>query len=123
MALRKEGRLLAVLGGILGLIFAGCVPLASQNPYPIIVHFVANYRPQICNFRDPNLVTFYLCFYLILNEEYFTLHTQYKYFGTFANPKYEELSNPPKTENVQPHSSNSIKKRDPIQGHIPIILL
>ena len=41
------------------------VPLASHRPYPIIVYFVANYRPhlshfgQISNFRDPNLVTFY----------------------------------------------------------------
>ena len=30
---------------VLGLIFAGYVPLASQSPYPIM-----------CNFRDPNLV-------------------------------------------------------------------
>ena len=28
-------------GGVLGLIFAGYVPLASQNPYPIIVYYVA----------------------------------------------------------------------------------
>ena len=28
-------------GGVLGLIFAGYVPLASQNPYPIIVCYVA----------------------------------------------------------------------------------
>ena len=26
-------------GGLLGLIFAGYVPLASQSPYPIIVYF------------------------------------------------------------------------------------
>ena len=26
-------------GGVLGLIFAGYVPLASQSPYPIIVYF------------------------------------------------------------------------------------
>ena len=32
---RGEGR------GVLGLIFAGYVPLASQNPYPIIVYSVA----------------------------------------------------------------------------------
>ena len=47
--------------------FVGYVPLASQSPYPIIVYSVANYRlhlshfGQICNFRDTNLVTFYLC--------------------------------------------------------------
>ena len=34
---------------------------------PILVTF-----GQIHNFRDPNLVTFYLCIYLILNEEHFT---------------------------------------------------
>ena len=48
-------------GGELGLIFAGFVPLASQNPYPIIVNSVAKYRPhpshfwEKCNFRNPNL--------------------------------------------------------------------
>ena len=56
-------------GGVLGLIFAWYVPLASQSPYPIIVYSVrsvANYRPhlivtfgQTCHFHDPNLVTFY----------------------------------------------------------------
>ena len=34
-------------GGLLGLIFAGYVTLASQSPYPIIVYSVANYRPHI----------------------------------------------------------------------------
>ena len=59
----------------LGLFFYGYVPLVSQSPYPIIVYSVANYRPilvtfgQICNFRDPNLVAFFLCIYLILNED------------------------------------------------------
>ena len=36
-----EGR-----GGVLGLIFAGYVPLASQNPYPIIVYSVATLYTQ-----------------------------------------------------------------------------
>ena len=31
-------------GGVLGLIFAGYVPLASQSPHPIIVYSVAMYR-------------------------------------------------------------------------------
>ena len=30
--------------GVLGLIFAGYVPLASQSPYPIKVYSVATYR-------------------------------------------------------------------------------
>ena len=37
-------------GGLLGLIFAGYVLLASQSPYPIIVYFVANYRPHLSHF-------------------------------------------------------------------------
>ena len=51
--------------------FAVYVLLVSRSPYPIIVSSVASYRPQlshcweICNFRDPNLVTFYLCLYLL----------------------------------------------------------
>ena len=50
--------------GILGLIFAGYVPLASQSPYPIIVYSVANIDPilvtfgQKRHFLDPNFVTF-----------------------------------------------------------------
>ena len=32
---------------VLGLIFAGYVPLASQSPYPFIVYSVANYRPHL----------------------------------------------------------------------------
>ena len=41
---------------------------------PILVTF-----GQICNVRDPNLVTFYLCIYLKLNEEHFTFHPHLKY--------------------------------------------
>ena len=35
---------------VLGLIFAGYMPLASQSPYPIIVYFVSNYRPHLSHF-------------------------------------------------------------------------
>ena len=51
--------------------FAGYVPLASQNHYPIIVYSVANYIPhqspykEKSDFCNPNLVTFCLCIYLI----------------------------------------------------------
>ena len=37
-------------GGVLGSSFAGFVPLASQNPYPIIVYSVASYRPHLSHF-------------------------------------------------------------------------
>ena len=42
----------------------GYVPLASQNPCPIIVYSMANCRPHLTYFfyfHDPNLVTFCLC--------------------------------------------------------------
>ena len=38
------------VGGVLGSIFAGYVSLASQNPYPIKVYSVANYRPHLSHF-------------------------------------------------------------------------
>ena len=34
-------------GEVLGVIFAGYVLQASQNPYPIIVYSVAKYRPHL----------------------------------------------------------------------------
>ena len=72
---------------------------------------------QICHFYDPNLVTFY--FYELthfLNWIKNTLVFTYtdKHSGTFANRKCEELSYPPKSENVWPHSSNSIENATPL---------
>ena len=49
-----------------------------------------------------------------LNEEHLTFHLQYKYPGTFANRKYEQLSYPKKSENVRPLSSNSIENATPL---------
>ena len=37
-------------GRLLELIFAGYVQLASQSPYPIIIHSVANRRPHLSHF-------------------------------------------------------------------------
>ena len=78
MSERKTGR-------VLGFIFAGYVLLASQSPYSIIVYSVANFIDpilvtfgQICNFRYPNLVTFFLSICLMMNEEYSTSHLQSK---------------------------------------------
>ena len=39
-------------GGILGFSFAGYVPLASHSPCPIIVYFVASYRPHLSHFWE-----------------------------------------------------------------------
>ena len=85
----------------------------------------------MCNFCDPNLVAFYfyeLTHFFRLNEEHFTFHLQYKYYGAFANRKYEELSYTVNWfENVQPHSSNSIetsqssrKNATPSSGTSPV---
>lgn len=35
-----------------------------------------------------------ICISFILNKEHFTFQLQYKYSGTFANNKYEEMSIP-----------------------------
>ena len=58
LSISRKGDFLLVLkadidpggGGLLGLIFAGYVPLTSQSPYPIIVYFVANCRPHLSHF-------------------------------------------------------------------------
>ena len=39
-------------GGVLGLMFAGYVPLASQSPHPILVYFSANYRPHLSHMLE-----------------------------------------------------------------------
>ena len=58
-----------------------------------------------------------------LNEEHFTFHPQYKHSGTFANRKYEELSNPQNLENVRPHYSQSSRENATPSSGIPISLL
>ena len=65
----------------------------------------------MCNFRDSALVTFYLCIYLILNEEHFTFHLQYKHSGTFANRKYGELSYPKNQKMCDPILVTLLKMR------------
>ena len=90
-------------------------PLRAPTPLqsilcPIIDPILVTFG-QICNFRDPNLVTFYLCIYLMLNEERFTFHLQCKLSGTFANRKCEELSYPPKKEMCDPILVTLLKMR------------
>ena len=72
---------------LLGSIFARYVL------WPIIDSILVTFG-QICNFRYPNLVPFYLFMYLILNKEHFPFHLHYKHSGTLANRKNEELSYP-----------------------------
>ena len=57
-------------GGVLGLMFAGYVPLASQSPYPIIVYFLANYRPHISHFLRNVIFAVQLSHFLFLHLPY-----------------------------------------------------
>ena len=52
-------------GGVLGSSFAGYVPLASQNPYPIIVYFWSTLWPII----NPILVTFGQMIFLLSKSQ------------------------------------------------------
>ena len=92
-------------GGLLGLIFAGYVPLASQSPYPIIVYSVANYRPHLSHFWAN------MQFSRSQLEKHFTFHLQYKHPGTFANRKNEELSYPKNPKMCDPILVTLLKMR------------
>ena len=96
---------------------------------PILVTFA-----QRCNFGDPSLVSFYLCIYLILNEEHFTFHIQFKHSGswsgTLANRKSEELSYPKNHKKCDPiltllkmrlnYSQSSRENATPSSGTSPL---
>ena len=78
-------------GGYLGEFLLGMCrwPLRVPTPlqsilWPIIDPISVTFG-QICIFCDPNLVTFYLCIYLILNEKHSSFHQQYKHSGTFGD--------------------------------------
>ena len=74
--------------------FSNGPSLTESILWPIIDPILVTFS-ILGNFRDPSLVTFYLYIYpLIVNEEHFTFHLQYKHSGTFDNRKYEELSYP-----------------------------
>ena len=104
-------------GGYLGLILLGMCrwPLGALTPlqsilWPIIDPILVTLG-KICNFCDPNLVTFFLCIYLISNEEHSTFHQQYKHSGTFANHKYKELSYPQNQKMCDPILVTRLKMR------------
>ena len=58
-------------GGYLGYSLMGMCRWPLTAPIPSVVYSVSNYRPHLShfwanvNFRDPNLVVFYLCIYLV----------------------------------------------------------
>ena len=130
-------RSLGKVGGgvLLGLIFAGYLPLASQGPYPIIVYSVANYTPLLNRFwaktyfSRSQLSHFLICINLILNKEHllFTYSTNILVCLPNVNlelsyPKNQQMCNPilltllkmwphysqSGHENVTPSSSTSL---------------
>ena len=103
-------------GGVLGSGFAGYVPLASQNPYPIIVYSVAKYRPHLSHFWANVIVIsrteFNASRLLNIKTTEGTIF-QLRLF-LFLNPCLPKFSYPQNPENVRPHSSNSTKNVTPL---------
>ena len=99
-------------GEVLGLIFAGYVPLP------------ANYRPQpgatfgqICNFRDPNLFIFYfneLIHFLDWMKNTLPFICSTNILVRLLTVNMKNYLTPKKHENVRPHSSNSIENATPL---------
>ena len=98
-------------GGVLGSSFAGYVPLASQNPYPIIVYSVAIYRPQFSHFWANVIVIsrteFNASRLLNIKTTARTIFQQRIFL--FLNPCLPEFFYPKNPENLLPYSSNSTK--------------
>ena len=103
--------------GVLGSGFAGYVPLASQNPQPIIVYSVANYRSHLSHFGANVIV--------ISRTEFSAsrmLNIKTTAWGTifqpriflFLNPCLPEFSYPKNPENLRPPCSNSTKNVTPL---------
>ena len=96
------------LRGVLGSRLAGCVPLASQNPYPIIVNSVASYKPHLSHFSANVIVISTTEFNAsrLLNIKT-TAGTIFEpRIFLFLNPCLPEFSYPKNPENLRPHSSN-----------------
>ena len=103
-------------GGVLGSSFAGYVPLASQNLYPIIVYSVTSYRPHLSHFLTNVIVisrTEFNASRLLNNKTTARTIFQLRIF-LFLNPCLPEFSYPENPENLRPHSSNSTKIVNPI---------
>ena len=103
-------------GGLLGSSFAGYVPLSSQNPHPIIVYSVANYRPHPSHFWANVIVIsrteFNASRMLNIKTTAGTIF-QPRIF-LFLNPCLSEFSYPKNPENLRPHSCNSTKNVTPL---------
>ena len=102
--------------GIIRSSFVGYVPLASQNPHPITVYSVANYRPHLSHFWANIIVIsrteFSASRMLNIKTTAGTIF-QPRIF-LFLNPCLPEFSNPKNPENLRSHSSNSTKNVTPL---------
>ena len=96
-------------GGILGSGFAGHVPLASQNPHPIIAYSVANYRPHLSHFWANVTVISRTEFNAsrLLNIKTTTGTIIQPRIFLVLNPCLPEFFYPKNPKNLQPHSSCS----------------
>ena len=103
-------------GGLLGSGFAGYVPLASQNPHPIIVYSVANYRPHLSHFWANVIVISRTEFNAsrLLNIKTTAGTIFQPPIFLFLNRGLPEFSYPKNPENLRPHSSNSTKNVTPL---------
>ena len=104
-------------GGVLGSGFAGYVPLASQNPYSIIVYSVASYRPHLSHFWANVIVisrTEFNARSRLLNIKTTAGTIFQPRLFLFSNPCVPEFSYPKNPENLRPHSSNSTKNVTPL---------
>ena len=102
--------------GVLRSGFAGYVPLASQNPHPIIVYSVANYRPHLSHFWANVIVISRTEFNAsrLLNIKTAAGTIFEPRIFLFLNSCLSEFSYPKIPENVRPHSSNSTKNVTPL---------
>ena len=102
-------------GGVLGWSLVGYVPLASQNPYPIIVYSVASYRPHLSRFWANVIVISRTEFNAsrLLNIKTTAGTIFQPRIFLFLNPCLPEFSYPKNSENLRPHSSNSTKNVTP----------
>ena len=111
--------------------FAGYVPLASQSPYPIIVYFLANYRPHLSHFLE-NVIfaipTWSLSIYASTLSMWFQaaecnavnasllLNLINNKFSDFLTENLPILNPylPPKSENLRPHCTKDIENATPL---------
>ena len=92
-------------GGYLGQVLLGTVLLASQNPHPIIVYSVGNYRPHLSHFWA-NVI--------VISRTEFNASRLWNIktaAGIVFQPRIFLFLNP---ENLRPHSSNSTENVTPL---------